>query len=229
MMTGRTFIYIATALFVALLFMPAGYASTVFTSAGSLTIRDAFDLQINPPATADPYPWNITVSGLTGVVSNVDAILHWYTHTWPEDVDMLLVGPTGASMILMSDAGGSGGASSADLTFSDSAADYLPQYTDPVTGTYKPTNYEGYDGDGFPASAPAGPYGSTLSVFNGTDPNGTWKLYVVDDSTGDRGSIYRWKLSIDTEEASAIPEPSTVALVLAGLAIAVLKRRRASA
>jgi hypothetical protein len=28
-----------------------------------------------------------------------------------------------------------------------------------------------------------------LSVFNGESPNGTWRLYVVDDSAGDAGRI----------------------------------------
>ena len=32
-------------------------------------------------------------------------------------------------------------------------------------------------------------YGTTLSVFDGTDPNGTWKLYVLDDTEGDAGAI----------------------------------------
>jgi hypothetical protein len=36
-----------------------------------------------------------------------------------------------------------------------------------------------------------------LSVFNGTNPNGTWKLYVIDDSAGDNGEITGgWTLTI---------------------------------
>jgi subtilisin-like proprotein convertase family protein len=38
-------------------------------------------------------------------------------------------------------------------------------------------------------SAPKDPYGSSLSDFNGSDPNGTWKLYVIDASRKNAGSI----------------------------------------
>jgi uncharacterized repeat protein (TIGR01451 family) len=38
-----------------------------------------------------------------------------------------------------------------------------------------------------------------LAAFNGTDPNGTWSLYVADDSTGDAGSIVSgWSLNLAT-------------------------------
>jgi hypothetical protein len=38
-----------------------------------------------------------------------------------------------------------------------------------------------------------------LSVFNGTTPNWTWSLYVVDDGAGDQGSFASgWSISINT-------------------------------
>ena len=51
----------------------------------------------------------------------------------------------------------------------------------------------------FPASAPAAPWGAALSVFNGVDPNGVWKLFVVDDAGSDVGNIAGgWSLAITT-------------------------------
>ncbi|WP_249263521.1 calcium-binding protein, partial [Microcystis aeruginosa] len=42
-------------------------------------------------------------------------------------------------------------------------------------------------------------YGTDFSVFNSTNPNGTWSLYVVDDVGGDAGTIAGgWSLDIGT-------------------------------
>ena len=54
--------------------------------------------------------------------------------------------------------------------------------------------------DAFPAPAPAGTYGTSLDVFNGLAPNGTWRLYVVDDQANDVGAIGAgWVLTITTQ------------------------------
>ena len=78
----------------------------------------------------------------------------------------------------------------------------------------KPVDYTGLDRT-FPSPAPSGPYGtpaprgtSTLGdEFNGTNPNGTWSLYVVTDGAGDgAGSIAGgWSLTFTLgSEASTI-------------------------
>ena len=50
-----------------------------------------------------------------------------FAHSFPDDVDMVLVGPTGANVMLMSDVGGASSTATAPitLTFSDSATSSL--------------------------------------------------------------------------------------------------------
>ena len=49
----------------------------------------------------------------------------------------------------------------------------------------------------FPAPAPAGPYATSLSAFDGTSANGTWSLYVTDDCGGDAGQVAQgWDLNL---------------------------------
>jgi subtilisin-like proprotein convertase family protein len=154
---------------------------------------------------ANPYPATINVAGLAGPVSNVTVSLYNISHTRPVDLDVLLVGPQGQSVILMSDAGDYQAISGVNLTFDDAAAGPLPNYTQITSGTYLPTNY-GVPADTWPAPAPPGPYGSALAGFLGTDPNGAWNLFVVDDSIIDLDSgqiAGGWCLNIVT-----VPPPT---------------------
>ena len=53
-------------------------------------------------------------------------------------------------------------------------------------------------------------------IFNGTNPNGTWSLYAVDDLGGDIGGIAGgWGLTIKDDSSAAIPESSSLALLWA--------------
>jgi hypothetical protein len=111
-----------------------------------------------------------------------------------DDIDILLVGPQGQMLVLMSDAGGSDGlASASTLTFTDSTGLSLPDAGTIPTGQYRTTNWAP-DPDSF-LGAPAGPYGDPATLTNpfgqtfaGTDPNGAWSLYVMNDNESTLGS-----------------------------------------
>lgn len=144
------------------------------------------------------YPAVISISGVTNPVTKVTATLRGYSHTWPDDVDVLLVGPRGQKVMLMSDCGGGAARNGVTLTFDDSAVATVPDNSAIAGGTYKPTNIDSST-DNFPSPAPAGPFGATLAAFNGLDPNGNWSLYVQDDGSLDSGSITQgWVLSLTT-------------------------------
>lgn len=172
-----------------------------FTNAGSITIpAGAPSTTLGP---ASPYPSIINVSGLAGPVSKVTAQLVRLNHTFPADIDILLVGPGGQKLLLMSDVGSGFAVTNVTLTFDDAASQSLPVSGQITSGTYKPSNSD--TADAFPAPAPAGPYPDPqlLSVFNGTNPNGQWRLFVYDDAGADVGNINGgWRLTINTAEPS---------------------------
>jgi subtilisin-like proprotein convertase family protein len=158
---------------------------------------------------AAPYASTIAVSGLTGAITDVNVTLTNLNHSFPDDVDILLVSPSGKRIILMSDTGGSNVLTGVNITFDDAAAAGLPDSTVIASGSFKPTNIG--TADPFPDVLPSGqiagaeayPSGTTAgpctlaTTFNGTDPNGTWSLYVVDDAGGQPGNITGgWSLDI---------------------------------
>ncbi len=197
-----------------------GLQATTFSNLDSISIPASGTAGI-----ASPYPSTIDVSGLTGTITDLNVMISGLSHTFPDDIDILLVGPGGEKLILMSDAGGPHDVSNITLTFDDQAGAFLPNGDSLVTGTFKPTNYVGNGGptDIFPAPAPVGPYDSLLSVFNGLNPNGTWSLFVVDDQGADAGQIANgWSLDI----ATAIPEPAAFLLLGAGVLALVLRARK---
>jgi hypothetical protein len=126
-----------------------------------------------------------------------------FTHTFADDLDVLLVGPTGVSTLLMEGVGGTSPVSGLTVTIDDDGAAMTPDEL-LTSGSFRPSSLTG-DGFGFegPTPAPAPPHGTTLSVFNGTDPNGTWELYVFDDGDRDRGQFTSgWTLDLELGEAT---------------------------
>src|SRR5215211_7258125 len=59
------------------------------------------------PGIAAPYPSRLKVRNLDHArIKDVNVKINGYSHTSPNNVDVLLVGPTGKNLIIMSDAGG---------------------------------------------------------------------------------------------------------------------------
>jgi hypothetical protein len=186
------------------------FALAHIANANTFTFSNTAPITINDNAPATPYPAIINVSGFTT------------SHTFPIDIGILLVGPGGQTVVLMDNTGGINPISNVNLTFDDEAATGVPNpiFGSLASGTYKPTNNA--PTDVFAAPAPGRPYGTTLSVFDNTLPNGAWRLFVEDFSPGDSGSISGgFSLQVTT------PEPSTLLLFGVGLfTISAWLRRR---
>jgi subtilisin-like proprotein convertase family protein len=183
-----------------------GSTATTLSILVEEVIINSASITINDNAAASLYPSAIVVLPTDGTITKVTAAIYGLTHVRQNDLDILLVGPSGQKVLLMSDVGGSASAVGVNLTFDDTAATSLT--TDAVsipTGTYKPSN-SGTSPDPFSAPAPAAPYDLTLSVFNGTNPTGTWSLYVMDDRLNNTGSISGgWRLSLEITAPPAAP------------------------
>jgi hypothetical protein len=158
--------------------------------------RNTAPIDLFSGAVALPYPSQITVSGLVPPAFRIRVTLYDYYTLFPDNIDVLLVGPNGAKYVLMADAGGLSPIAPNDhrtLTFVDSATALVPDNTLPVTGKYLPVNWE-TPVTAFPAPAPGLPYvepgntvtrpvGQTLfGNFGGFPGNGVWSLFVRDDN-----------------------------------------------
>lgn len=179
--------------------------SQAFTNTAAITIP-ASGTGASTGAPAAPYPSTISVAGVSTSFTRVTVTLKGISHTFPNDVDVLLVSPTGQKFVLMSDVIGGTDWTGQNYTFDDNAAALLPSTgSPPESGSFRPTNYG--TGDVFPAPAPASPYlnpatagtDTLTSAFVGNNPNGTWSLYVVDDAQLDVGSFAGgWEIAFTT-------------------------------
>jgi subtilisin-like proprotein convertase family protein len=180
------------------------------TATGTHTFANAAPIAVPGVGTSgpsNPSPSVINVAGVSGTVKRVSVRLKNVSHTFPDDMDVLLVSPTGQKFIVMSDSGGTVDLVNNTITLDDTAVGALPDSTAIGTGTFRPTNFG--TGDTFSAPAPPAPYQSpapagaatSASVFGGQNPNGNWQLFIQDDVSGDTGSVAGgWELIITTED-----------------------------
>jgi subtilisin-like proprotein convertase family protein len=168
-------------------------------------------ITINDNTFANPYPSTINVSGEIGTVTDVNVVLNNLSHTFPADLDVMLVAPTGAAFLLVSDAGDGTDAVGLTTRFDDQAGTTIGNSGGWIA-TSRPVNYG--SGDTFAPPAPgvfADPgapptNGATLNgTFAGINPNGNWSLYVMDDANLDTGAIAGgWTLELATSDLPTV-------------------------
>ncbi len=133
------------------------------------------------------------------VITDIDVAID-IEHTNIFDLDIFLVGPGGQHLTLNTYDTNDfvKAANYADTIFDDEALIHIEDGSYPFTGSFQPRA------------------GNLLSVFDGTDAIGRWRLRVEDKYHNDRGVLNKFQLLITT------PEPATLFLLGAGL----LKVRR---
>jgi uncharacterized repeat protein (TIGR01451 family) len=167
------------------------------------TASNSSPIVINDNAAASPYPSTIALTGVSGVINGASVTISNFNHTYPSDVNVMLVGPNGGKAFMLSHCGGGSPVQQAWMTFSDTATSALSVSGKIASGVYKPslnvsTNLYDYIFTG----APAGPMSTNFSVFNGIEPNGKWSLYVMDDKAMDSGIISNgWSIAFATGSA----------------------------
>jgi subtilisin-like proprotein convertase family protein len=141
------------------------------------------------------YPAQRGYFGAIDEIGDVNLAFEGMTHTYPDDLDLLLVSPEGTTVVIMSDACGPFAVTNFFWRFDDEAATVMPDESLCFDFNYRPTNIG--SGDVWPAPAPPGPYATSMSAFDGEDPRGNWSLFILDDANGDGGFLVSdWTVEI---------------------------------
>ena len=189
-------------------------ASTTFSDTSSISLANPTSTAAQPAGT---YPAPITVSGLTGTISDVTVTLTGIDYSFSQDLGVLLVSPSGAALSLFTGVGANNQSTATtglDVTLDDSATKIANNDSSfPTSGSIDmqpadfATHFPGFSYDSYPSAAPtsfakAEDTGTATlgATFDGTNPDGTWDLYVTTNSEGDgTGTISGgWSLNITT-------------------------------
>lgn len=208
----------------ALLVLGAVVAALAMTSASpagadsTTTWKSTTAISIPDSGSASPYPSAITVSGAGAEITDLKVVIRSTSHGCAKDLDVLLVGPDGTKTTLFSDNGHAAllpscsDLNKASITIDDSCTDFSNSVPSGDDICVRPSDNDslGHQGDSWP-DVGSDFAALNLSTFDGTNPNGTWKLYVVDDSGDDSGSFAGgWELQVTSSNNAPQAQPQVV-------------------
>jgi hypothetical protein len=152
----------------------------------------------------------LAVSGVGGAVSRAAVALTDVGAPGGEaggisDIDLLLVGPAGQKIVLLSYVCPAE-YQLLDLDFDKGASEMLPsgdpESPDCASGTYLPSDYSApFYLLGPPA--PPGPYSTDLATLEGVDPTGMWTLWGESFSSANEAQVASWELRLTADACGA--------------------------
>jgi subtilisin-like proprotein convertase family protein len=177
---------------------------------------------------------NLTVPG--GNISSLSLLLN-LTGGYNGNLYAYLRGPNGGFAVLLNRVGISGASGNStgysdtgfNVTFKTTATGDIHLYQNvayglnvsgQLTGIWQPDG-RNIDPLSSPSSFDSASRNALLNSFGGTDPNGTWTLFLADVVSGTQSTLASWGLDITT-----VPEPSLPALASMGLTILLVLGRR---
>lgn len=194
-------------LFLLVLIIAVITAVVDFAYSGTYTFTQTTPFVFGDPTISS----DLSVSGVMGNVTDVNVTLNGVrVNTFINgirDTDILLVNPTGQKVILMSFVCNVT-PGPLDFTFDGAASGPLPSGFDTtcVSGTFLPSDYSGLAGGYIlDPPAPAPPYSTDMDQFNGSNPNGLWKMWAREFAGNQGGTIDTWTLAITTDSDEDCP------------------------
>jgi subtilisin-like proprotein convertase family protein len=118
------------------------------------------------------------------------------THPDPDDIDIFLVSPQGATVLLATNNPGQPG-NQGYGSGSPSCSGAMTTFDDETFNFISNAGIVNEPGEILsPWTARVQPFGFPLSVMDGNKARGTWTLRALDFATGDTGTLHCWKLRI---------------------------------
>ena len=222
-MTARPLTLRLALALVALVALPTGAQAATITFANPTGLGPSQDGGTSGPANL--YPSSIPVSGVPGTVTDVNVTLLGMTAG--DDADIVLRGPIGEPVLLLSDACRAGTTPRGNWIFDQSAPGFVSKQgpcspSFPTQSSFLPTNYlhqpDDFDNSVEPddlsvaPGGPAPPYVNNLAQLAGGSANGSWDLFALDDnSLGVEGFAINsgWALTLEVEPPAPTPPGET--------------------
>lgn len=221
-----------SAIFTATVLLAASKApgqQSMFTNAVNQAVPDG-----NPTGLTS----TINVSGVSGIVGSLNVYLD-IVGGYNGDLYATLSGPTGTYSVLLNRVGVNSsnpfGYSDAGLsiTLSDTGSANVHWYQSgsynvnsqgQVTGTWLADGLT-VDLQSSPSAADSTTPTAGLQLFDGTNPNGNWTLFIADlvGDGGQQSTLEGWSMDISTLD---VPEPGSASLALLGAVVMVVFYRR---